>query len=70
MEISRVKEVLTLLAEGIDPTTGEIFPPQSPYQNPEIVRALFGALGYLAAAQTPAQKKPGPDQAGTPWTAE
>ena len=71
MEISRVKEVLSSLADGIDPTTGEIFPPQSPYQNPEIIRALFSALQYIAAVpEKPVEKKSGPDHAGAPWTAE
>ncbi|MDR3588505.1 MAG: hypothetical protein P4N41_02460 [Negativicutes bacterium] len=66
MEVSRVKEVLTLLAEGVDPVTGEIFPPDSPYQNPEIIRALFTALSYLPTGQ----EKAGPENAGAAWTAE
>jgi hypothetical protein len=40
-------EILESLANGINPTTGEIFPDDSPYQETEIVRALFNAINEL-----------------------
>lgn len=71
MEITRVKEVLALLADGIDPVTGEIYPPESPYQQPEIIRALFTVLRHLeGAGEKPRERKPAPDNAGAAWTAE
>jgi hypothetical protein len=40
-------EILESLANGINPTTGEIFPNDSPYQEKEIVNALFDAVSEL-----------------------
>lgn len=34
-------EILQALADGVDPVSGEMFPPDSPYQQPEVIRALF-----------------------------
>lgn len=71
MEISRVKEILGLLAEGIDPLTGEIFPDDSPYQRPEVIRALYSALRHLEADHRKVRTdKPASDKAGMSWTAE
>jgi hypothetical protein len=71
MEISRVKELLSLLAEGIDPVTGEVFPADSPYQQPEIIRALYSALRFLEAdKEKPCERKALPAMAGVAWTAE
>jgi len=47
MEVSRAKEVLRSLADGRDPTTGEQFPANSPYQQADTVRALFMAVDAL-----------------------
>jgi len=40
-------EILLALAHGIDPKTGEVLPPQSPYQNPDVIRALFDGIRAL-----------------------
>lgn len=44
MDIIKAKEIVEMLADGIDPTTGEILPSDSHYNNPEIIRALFTVL--------------------------
>jgi len=44
VDIIKAKEIVEMLADGIDPTTGEILPPESHYNNPEIIRALFTIL--------------------------
>ena len=54
--------IIQTLASGIDPTTGEVFPPDSPYQNIDIVRALFHAARIIE------ESKELPQNAGTPWT--
>lgn len=64
MDIQRAKEVLTGLAEGIDPLTGEVLPRDSVYNTPEIIRALYCAINELSAKS----KKPQPENAGKPWT--
>lgn len=63
MEIQRAKEILQLLADGIDPTTGELLPDESPYNKPEVIRALFAVLAE------PAPKHSNPN-AGQPWSEE
>lgn len=51
MDQDRMLAVLTNLANGIDPVSGTAFPADSPYQHPEIVRALFLALRRLEAGE-------------------
>ena len=40
MDIVRVKEIISALAEGVDPTTGEVLPEDDSCNQVEIVRAL------------------------------
>ncbi len=47
MEHDRAREILCSLADGWNPVTGEQFPPGSPYQHADIVRALYVALAAL-----------------------
>ena len=47
MDKSKAITIIEALANGTDPLTGEIFPPESPYQNAEVVRALFMATEVL-----------------------
>lgn len=44
---NRHLEILQALAIGTDPVTGEVFPADSPYNQPEIIRALFFAINQL-----------------------
>ena len=44
MELNRAKEIVSALAEGIDPTTGEILPEDSVCNKGEVVRALYAIL--------------------------
>ncbi|MGQ7855235.1 hypothetical protein ACUN24_13455 [Pedobacter sp. WC2501] len=46
---NRHLEILQALAAGTDPITGEVFPADSPYNQPEIIWALFFALNELEA---------------------
>ena len=47
MEPTRAKEILRALADGRDPATGKPFPPNGPYQQADIVRALHMALAAM-----------------------
>lgn len=44
MDIIRAKEIVRSLADGVDPTTGEVLPAENVYNSPEIIRALFTLL--------------------------
>lgn len=44
MEINIAKEIVSALAEGIDPTTGEILPEDSVCNKGEVVRAFYAIL--------------------------
>ena len=55
MNKSEVVDVLSALASGEHPVTGEVFAEDSPYNEPRIIRALFGSLELI---QTPAHRLP------------
>ncbi|ELS9256580.1 hypothetical protein R6H74_004618 [Vibrio parahaemolyticus] len=80
MEQEKAYSIIDALANGIDPNTGECFPEDSPYNNPDVIRALFFVL-----RNKPAQKKQKksleekqrenvekglPKNYGLPWTDE
>ena len=41
MDANQALAVVRSLANGVDPETGEVFPPESAYQRPLVVRALY-----------------------------
>ena len=47
MEIKRAKEIVRLLADGIDPHTGEVLSDESVYNKPEVIRALYTLLNAV-----------------------
>ena len=64
MDEKQALEIVKMLADGIDPTTGEVFPADSPYQNADIVRALHKAAEALEISK---RKMSLPARAGKPW---
>lgn len=56
MEHGRAKEIIRRLADGRDPATGDLFPPNSPYQQADTVRALYVALGGLSSAPSTSRR--------------
>lgn len=56
-------EILQALAAGTDPVTGEVFPAGNPYNQPEIIRALFFAINQLEALAEKGNQ-------GMPWSEE
>ena len=67
MDEPRALNIVTALANGVNPQTGEVFAGDSPYQSAEIVRALFMAIRALQAQY--ARRRPdAPANAGKPWT--
>ena len=51
MNIIKAREIIRILADGVDPTTGEVLPAESVYNSPVVIRALFAVLE--ATAPTP-----------------
>jgi hypothetical protein len=58
---NRHLEILQALAAGTDPVTGEVFPSDSPYNQPEIIRALFFAINQIEALAEKGNQ-------GLPWS--
>ena len=69
MDIERAKVLLTALADGVNPITGELLPSYDSCNQAEIVRALHTAVTTLEKAAK-RSSKPQPDNAGKPWTEE
>lgn len=71
MELKRAIEIVQHLADGVNPYTGEVMEPDSIFQNPETVRALFTALEQLKKTESRnARFENLPGQSGKPWSAE
>lgn len=71
MNAKDAKEIVTLLSDGMDPQTGEIFADDSPYQQPDTIRALSVAVkGLDRLERYEARMSNLPQNAGTPWTDE
>jgi hypothetical protein len=47
VEAAQALAVVRSLANGVDPESGEVFPAESTYQRPQIVRALYEAATAL-----------------------
>ena len=68
METAEALRIIGALSDGLDPHTGEVFPPDSPYQNPQTIRALFTSKSALERVQRiERRKKALPERAGQPW---
>src|SRR5690242_14799625 len=82
MDQQQALRIISALANGTNPITGEIFPADSPYQSPDVIRALFIAVRALETRTPSIAARNEPDEkttsartatngnAGKPWTAE
>lgn len=63
--------IVSALANGVNPQTGEVFDVDSPYQTADVIRALYVAVRALEST-TRTKLRPGrsrmPSNAGKPWT--
>lgn len=66
MDINRAKEIVSALAEGIDPTTGELLDNDNVCNKGEVVRAFYAILEAIDKKP----KKKLPENAGKRWTDE
>lgn len=68
MEEKEALKIVKILADGIDPYTGEVLSADGPYQNPQTVRALFVAVEALEKiAKSKARRRDLPERVGQPW---
>lgn len=72
MELIRAVELLEILADGVNPVTGEVLPDDDSCNQAEVVRALHTVLRAVEQEMQPSKKtkKAQPENAGKPWTAE
>lgn len=68
MELDYAKKLLTALADGVDPLTGELLPEDSVCNKADIVRAFHCILKVLHEKKP--QNKAQPENYGKPWTEE
>lgn len=62
--------IVSALANGVNPQTGEVFAEDSPYQSVEVIRALYVAVRALEAAARKSRSSRArlPGNAGKPWS--
>lgn len=71
MDANQALAVVRSLANGVDPETGEVFPAESAYQRPLVVRALYEAASALERAERFERRKAQmPAKTGVPWSEE
>ena len=71
MDQAQALAVVRALASGVDPESGEVFPPDSAYQRPQVVRALYEAATALERIERFERRKAQmPAKTGEPWSEE
>ena len=76
MDRESVLQHLRAWADGVDPSTGAVLPPDHPGQRPDTLRVVFAALALLspppqgiASPRDASRSSPGgPRNAGRPWS--
>ncbi|HSD43868.1 MAG TPA: hypothetical protein VLD36_18615 [Burkholderiales bacterium] len=71
MDQEKALGILQSLSNGTDPFTGKSFSADSPYQHPDVVRALFQAVRAMesaVAAQKRQAARPAGGNSGKPWS--
>lgn len=64
MDTVRARELLSALADGIDPFTGELLPQNHVCNQPEMIRAFHEILRIISQEKG----QDSPRNAGKPWT--
>ena len=69
MDSTQALAVVRSLANGVDPESGEVFPAESTYQRPQIVRALYEAATALERIERFERRRATmPAKTGEPWS--
>lgn len=69
MDITRAREIIEVLVDGVNPLTGEVLSQDSCFNELEVIRALYVAKEQLQKAEQLKRRKQ-PENAGKPWSAE
>lgn len=69
MDETRALTILSALANGVNPLTGEVFAADSPYQSADVIRAMYVAVRSLELTARRRTRPRGdvPANAGKPW---
>src|SRR3954453_23058006 len=71
MDAAQALTVVRSLANGVDPVSGEVFRPESAYQRPQVVRALYEAASAVERIERSERRKSQmPQKTGAPWSEE
>ena len=79
MKLHEARTIVNTLAQGIDPVTGEVFAPDSPYNHPRVIRALFALHEHARSGRAKLRvdekrlrnlERGRPENAGLPWSEE
>jgi hypothetical protein len=70
MDDSKALGIVSALANGVNPLTGEVFDVDSPYQTADVIRALYVAVRALETATRSRTRVRSrlPTNAGKPWS--
>jgi hypothetical protein len=69
MDSAQALAIVRSLANGVDPESGEVFAPDSAYQRPQVVRALYEAATALERIERfERRRQQMPPKTGEPWT--
>jgi hypothetical protein len=69
MDHGQALAIVRSLANGVDPESGEVFPPDSAYQRPQVVRALYEAAACLERIERfDRRRQQMPPKTGEPWS--
>src|SRR5919206_521882 len=69
MDQAQALAIVRSLANGVDPESGEVFTPESAYQRPQVVRALYEAATALERVERFERRKAQmPAKTGEPWS--
>lgn len=71
MDDSKALGIVSALANGVNPLTGEVFEIDSPYQSADVIRALYIAVRALEMSSRPKSRGSRtrlPANAGKPWS--
>ena len=72
MDEARALTIVSALANGVNPLSGELFAVDSPYQSADVIRALYCAVRALDASGRRRTRGQGiaSSNAGKPWSDE
>ncbi len=69
MDAQRARDIVSALADGVNPLTGEVLDDDCVCNQADVVRALHAAVAVMNK-DLKRKSRPTPENMGKPWTAE